>query len=192
MTITVIEKSNSFQSCLGFAYNFIASVERSRIMVDIISDTDINQYISEPKHIDKKFRERFHPNNLETINGYKRKKVVVVGRSGSRFKIHYRENPNRPFDFCVGLYLIQLRTNREFILTRYNGKHRHRNDKNSPRIYDFHIHRATERGQIECLTEEKYAEVTNRYNTAQQALDCLLADCGFYSDQPSLSQWGEF
>jgi len=66
-----------------------------------------------------------------------------------------------------------------FILRRYNGKsHEHKNNLESTNVfYDFHIHTATERYQREGTKEEYFAEITNRYSTVQEALNCLIEDC---------------
>lgn len=46
-------------------------------------------------------------------------------------------------------------------------------------VHDFHIHLATERYQEFGAREDAYAEPTNRYETFQDAVHCLLADASF-------------
>jgi hypothetical protein len=47
------------------------------------------------------------------------------------------------------------------------------------RFYDFHIHTATARYQARAMSEEAYAEPSDRFRDLHEALYCLLNDCGF-------------
>ncbi len=65
-------------------------------------------------------------------------------------------------------------------LRRYNGKsHRHSNPLEQEVFYDFHIHTATERYQLSGNREDTYAQTSGRYASLEEAIDCLLQDCGF-------------
>ena len=71
-------------------------------------------------------------------------------------------------------------SNQELRLRRYNGKsHQHTNPLEDQRFYDFHIHTATERYQASGNREDTYAEASSRYADLDQALGCLIDDCGF-------------
>lgn len=90
-------------------------------------------------------------------------------------------------DFSVILAVRVPQSNQVFRLRRYNGKsHEHTNHIEGQSFYDFHIHLATERYQEIGAREDTYAEPTDRYETFQDALRCLLADASF--DVPSEPQ----
>ena len=83
-------------------------------------------------------------------------------------------------DFSAILAVHIPQSNRLFRLRRYNGKsHEHTNSIEGDTFYGYHIHTATERYQEIGAREDAYAEVTDRYNDLDGALDCLLHDAGF-------------
>jgi len=65
-------------------------------------------------------------------------------------------------------------------LQRYNGKsHEHTNPIEGETFYDFHIHQATEKYQEMGAREDTFAKPTDRFADFQQAITCMLIDCGF-------------
>jgi len=93
-----------------------------------------------------------------------------------------RQSMLNPFDFSAILGYKVPGLNTIFRLRRYNGKHRHTNTIEKQSIQDFHIHTATERYQrFGGMKEDSFAEVTDRYQTLDTAVQCLLDDCGFSS-----------
>jgi hypothetical protein len=46
-------------------------------------------------------------------------------------------------------------------------------------FYDFHIHQATARYQEIGAKEDAYAEPSDRFSDFNQALSCMLKECGF-------------
>ena len=111
---------------------------------------------------------------------------------GSKFKIMIRQSTQNPLDFSLILGYIPSNSNVLFRLIRYNGKsHEHQNKlEKCPKFYDFHIHKATERYQLDdSFKEEHYAEVTKIYSDIHSALNCFIKDCNIIlpaSNQPSL------
>lgn len=93
---------------------------------------------------------------------------------GVSFLIYCRKNLDDTADFSCGLKLL-CGMDRTIILVRYNGyNHRHGS-------IDFkcHIHYATvENVRSRKYKDERYAEETTRYKNVDQALDCLIKDCG--------------
>ena len=73
------------------------------------------------------------------------------------------------------------------MLARYNGPgHEHGDIAFRP-----HIHRATEQAIADGLRPDSHAQETDRFDSLQGALACLIVDCavsGLHasSDQPSL------
>lgn len=75
--------------------------------------------------------------------------------------------------------LVLLLPDRELVLCRYNGKgHYHTNqlerDQAGP---GSHIHITTHRYIVGGKKPDGYAMATNRYNTLEGALYCLVTDC---------------
>jgi hypothetical protein len=97
-----------------------------------------------------------------------------------KFRLYKRQSQTDQDDFSCGL-TVYLPGGQELTLVRYNGaSHPHRNPIEKSRFaFRFHIHRATER-YIDYKgghSPEKYAEVTDKYTTLEEALTCLLTDC---------------
>lgn len=104
----------------------------------------------------------------------------IQGAHGSKFRLILRQSVFNPLDFSVILAYCTPTTNRIFRLRRYNGRsHEHTNRIEGDRFYDFHIHMATERYQELGMSEDAYAEPTERFADLPSALQCLLEDCGF-------------
>jgi len=145
----------------------------------ILSDREIATLIDEPKTIPVGLRPL---GRLVERNQHRRKDFEVIGASGSGFVLAIRQSMLNPFDFSVILGYKVPGFNTVFRLRRYNGKHRHTNTIERHPLYDFHIHTATERYQkLGGMKEDSYAEVTDRYQTLDTAIQCLLDDCGFIS-----------
>ena len=146
-------------------------------MPALYTDAPIDALIREPKTLPEgwprqiRWRER---------RGHARCEIDVEGREGGVFRLFFRKSKNHLLDFSVGLAVLVPRTNRVFRLIRCNGKgHRHRNQVEKAAFYDFHIHRATERYQSDGPPEDGFAVVTDRYDSFQGALDCLLSEGNF-------------
>jgi hypothetical protein len=154
-------------------------------MPKIISDKEISGYLSERKPFDPSILRNFNPS---IIKGHKKKSIEFNGEEGTQFRLYYRESMKNPLDFSVGLYIIREDTGEDFCLVRYNGKsHRHQNKcPKGPKFFDFHIHQATKECQEKGIKEEDFAVITKKYSTAKQALDCILHECGFRSEQQIL------
>jgi hypothetical protein len=145
----------------------------------ILSDSEIATLISEPKTTPSGLRPLTRP--IER-NQHQRKDFEITGASGNGYMLAIRQSMLNPFDFSAILGYKVPGLNTVFRLRRYNGKHRHTNTIEKQTIQDFHIHTATERYQrVGGMKEDSYAEVTDRYQTLDTAVQCLLEDCGFSS-----------
>lgn len=143
-------------------------------MTVIFTDNEIVDLVQESKPLSKQ------PHIiLKEKSGHKEQEIEIVGENGNRYVIILRESAYNQLDFSaiLGFYIPQ--TNNRFLLKRYNGKsHLHSNPlEGKESFYDFHIHEATERYQKAGFRAEHYASPTNRYNTLEQALECLYSDC---------------
>ncbi len=85
-----------------------------------------------------------------------------------------------PLDFSVILAYVVPNSNRLIRLRRYNGRsHHHSNPLEKEVFFGFHVHSATERYQRSGSREDSFAEPSDRYASLEEAIDCLLEDCGF-------------
>lgn len=94
------------------------------------------------------------------------------------FILYARQNEIDEDNFSCGLKLERPGKD-PVTLIRYNGSnHEHTNSIEKNCLdFQFHIHMATERYQDSGYKIDHFAEETNRYNTLQGAIKCLLKDC---------------
>ena len=89
----------------------------------------------------------------------------------ARFLIYQRENLLDQFDYSSGILYLP-RGASSLTLARYNGpSHEHREI-----VYRTHIHRASEKAIAAGLKPESDAEETDRFETLEGALACLVGD----------------
>lgn len=155
--------------------------------MDYLTDGEIAALIAEQKPLPPNYMSRMQ---LKPKRGHREREIDVTGGAGSEFRLILRENTLNVLDFSVILAYRPPRTNRLFRLRRYNGKsHEHTNMLEAVTFYDFHIHMATERYQQAGPREDAYAERTARYADFDEALRCMLDDCGFDTpDKPPGAQ----
>lgn len=105
-------------------------------------------------------------------------KVVGEGIEDMSFSIFVRQNNMIEDDFSAGL-IWNMPSGETLTLCRYNGSsHEHRNPLEETRLNrTCHIHTATQRYILKNKKAECFAEETNRYQTVEGALHCLLLDC---------------
>lgn len=141
-----------------------------------LTDEFIEALISSPKKvINPKAREVLKP-------GHKQVNYIVhaLDESGHEFQLFIRQNlaAGMEDDFSCGL-LWDAPNGETLILCRYNGaSHIHRNkieDKTLSLV--FHIHRATKKYIAANQNPDGFAYETNRYQTLDEALVCLISDC---------------
>ena len=89
----------------------------------------------------------------------------------ARFSVYQRQNLNDDSDFSCGITYLPP-GGPSLTLARYNGpSHVHGNIAYRP-----HIHRASERAIAAGRKPESEAEATNRFETLEGALACLMED----------------
>lgn len=156
----------------------------------MFTDADIAGLIIERKPLPRSFAEMIR---LKPKPGHREYELDITGGQGSEFRLILRQSVVNLFDFSVILAHRNQKSNQLFRLRRYNGKsHEHTNHLERETFYDFHIHFATERYQQTSWREDAYAEPTNRYGNFEEALECVLRDCGFESPSDPLPQQGLF
>ena len=141
------------------------------------SDQDIASLVGERKSLSQDWRVRLR---LRPKRGHQERDLDCTGDLGREFRVILRQNMLNTLDFSAILAVHIPDSNRLFRLRRYNGKsHEHTNSIEGDTFYGYHIHMATERYQEIGAREDAYAEVTDRYNDLDGALDCLRRDAGF-------------
>jgi len=153
-------------------------------MTDILSDHDIDVLTKQVKPLPEDYRAKIQ---IRPKRGHRQRELDLRGTDGGDFRLILRQSTFNPLDFSVILAHRLPNSNQLFRLRRYNGKsHEHTNSIENETFYGFHIHQATERYQQLGAREDTYAEPTERFSEFQQAISCLIEDCGF--DIPSNPQ----
>lgn len=156
----------------------------------MFTDAQIAALINERKFLSKSLDEMVR---LKQKPGHREFELDIVGGQGSEFRLILRQSVVNPLDFSIILAHRILKSNQLFRLRRYNSKsHEHTNHLERNTFYGFHMHLATERYQNTPWREDAYAELTDRYGNFDEALGCMLSDCGFESPSSSPSQPGLF
>jgi len=158
-----------------------------------LTDAQIASLLEEAKPLEADYRRLL---GTRPKRGHKERDLDIEGASGGAFRLILRQSDINPLDFSVILTYLIPRSNHTFRLRRYNGRsHRHTNKIERQTFYDFHIHMATERYQErDGFDEDDYAEPTGRFSTFEEALKCMLNDCGFKvprDSSPQLPLFGE-
>ena len=104
---------------------------------------------------------------------HKQRSFKAVGEGGEerRFEIYQREGLLDRSDFSCGIVYVALDGAR-LTLARYNGPGHEHGDI----LYRPHVHQATERAITAGRKPEREAEETQRYQTLEGALACLIED----------------
>ena len=146
-------------------------------MAAIFSDQDISNLIRERKPLPDDYRTRIQ---ARPKWGHKERELDIKGVDGGDYRLILRQSISNPLDFSIILAYRPPKSNQFFRLQRYNGKsHEHSNPIEGEIFYDFHVHQATERYQEMGAREDTYAKPTDRFADFQQAITCMLKDCGF-------------
>jgi len=126
---------------------------------------------------------------LRTKRAHKEGEFSITGDEDHCFMVILRQSSFNVMDFSAILGYRLPKSNSIFRLKRYNGKsHEHTNILENERFYDFHIHIATERYQLQGPHEDLYAVPTDRFSNLTEAVHCLFDDCGFVFPRESQMQ----
>jgi hypothetical protein len=146
-------------------------------MAIVLTDAEIEALLAERKSLPKDYCPR---TSLKPKRGHMESQRDLQGVDGSEFRLIVRQAAGNPLDFSVILAYGLPRSNRIILLRRYNGKsHEHTNPLEDETFYDFHVHEATERYQDSAHKDETFAKPTDRYANVEEAIDCLIRECGF-------------
>jgi len=154
-----------------------------------VTDTKIAELIAMPKRVNNPGSRSKTKDGHEQYN-YKLQSQV----DDYEFELYTRQNLRGGMEEDFSCGLSWLAPNGEsFTLKRYNGSaHKHKNHLEGNTLeYRPHIHLSTEKYVQANRKAEGFAEETNRYNSLQGALHCLVTDCnitGIKTEADSTSQ----
>ena len=153
-----------------------------------LTDAQIAALIAERKFLPDDYQGRIQ---TKPKRGHKERELDISGENGSEFRLILRQSSLNALDFSIILSYLVPGTTQLFRLRRYNGKsHEHTNSLESETFYDFHVHTATERYQLDSGgREDTFAMLTAEYSDLPGAIHCMLRDCNFifpHSAQGSL------
>ncbi len=144
-----------------------------------LADNDIEELIRVPKPLPADYRNRLRTRARPYSSQHEEAQLDVPIENRGTFRVIVRRNRINPMDFCVILGYVPPERTRLFRLRRYNGSHRHTNKLEGTDFHGCHVHYATQRYQEAGWDIDAYAEATERYGTADQALELLLDECNF-------------
>jgi hypothetical protein len=124
----------------------------------LLREAEIEALLAEEKALPARWRQRLFPQKDGNPRRHLHSQIEFDGVAGNRFRLVVRRSRHNPLDFSVILLLLER--GEEYRLRRHNGKHssRHTNRYEQQRGEPgsrlpscFHIHKATERYQLEDL-----------------------------------------
>ena len=154
-------------------------------MSRVLLDTEIAALLAESKPLPANWSSRL---TLREKGGqmHRQREIEIEGDGGHRFRVVVRQNVLNQLDFSVILVFADA-DGTDYRLVRFNGRHpsQHTNKWEKRKGLSnwsfrnrFHIHKATERYQVDGLEIDGYAEVTDRYDSFESALSEFVNENG--------------
>lgn len=168
-------------------------------MPRLLPETEIADLLAEQKPLPGNWRTRLAVKQ-KADQTFRQRDLELKGQQGHTFKLILRSNVLNPLDFSIVLVFVDD-DGTQYRLVRYNGRHPSQHTNKWEKIRQlsnaafrnrFHIHRATERYQMEGLEIDGYAEVTESYDSFESALEEFVKSNGLIvpeatgSDDPTL------
>lgn len=164
-------------------------------MPRVLTDAEIAELLAEPKPLPANWMSRLavRPKSDSTFT---HREFELQVKSGRRFRLILRGNTLNPLDFSL-ILIFRDQDGSEYRLIRFNGRHpsQHTNKWEKARSLPnaafrnrFHIHSATERYQVEGYEIDGYAEVTDRYDSFESALNHFVRSNGLSVPNPAESE----
>ncbi|MHB8261284.1 MAG: hypothetical protein ACYDCN_08850 [Bacteroidia bacterium] len=141
-----------------------------------LTDDKIADLLNCPKRLTNPQVRRTEKDGHEQFNY----KVVALDGTDHKFELYKRQNLREGMedDFSCGISWVAP-NGKSLTLKRYNGpSHNHPNHLEKTKLgYKCHIHIATEKYITSNQKPEGFAEETDKYNSLEGALHCLVTDC---------------
>lgn len=144
-----------------------------------LTDAEINDLIALPKYLPSDYRRRLKAKVRGFSAKHEEAKLEVPVDNTGTFRVIIRKNLVNLQDFSIILGYISQDKSGLIRLKRHNGIHEHTNKIEGITFREFHIHRATQRYQETGFDIDAYAEPTDKYSNADEALETFLDDCNF-------------
>ena len=151
-------------------------------MSRILQDAEIAALLAERKPLPANWRARLSV-KAKANQAFRQREFDARGDGGHEFRIILRRNELNLLDFSLVLKLVDA-DGADYILVRFNGRHpsQHTNKweklkklPNAAFRNRFHIHRATERYQVDGFEIDGYAEPADNYESFDSALEEFVA-----------------
>jgi len=146
-------------------------------MPRVLTDNEIAELLAEAKPLPANWGSRLTV-RAKADSTFTHRELDVAGAAGRKYRIVIRGNTLNPLDFSL-ILVFRDQDGSDYRLVRFNGRHpsQHTNKWEKSRKLPnatfrnrFHIHRATERYQLEGYDIEGYAEATDLYDSFETAL----------------------
>lgn len=144
----------------------------------MLTDAQIQELIAMPKRILNK-----EPANGHIEEGAQQRCNLTLAANppgNGEFEVFIRQNLEFVENFSIGLHCKPSAHPREITLIRYNGPHGEVSRDPDGHYAAYHIHRITQeelaKGSVE--PPEMRRELTDRYNTFEEALLVFFSDIG--------------
>ncbi len=154
-------------------------------MSRVLTDNEIAALLAEAKPLPTNWASRLAVRE-KAGQMHRQRELELLGGGGHHFRVILRQNLLNQLDFSIILTLVDA-DGSEYRLVRFNGRHpsQHTNTwekRNGLTDWSFrnrfHVHRATERYQVDGLEIDGYAEVTEGYNSFESALTEFVINNG--------------
>lgn len=147
-------------------------------MSRVLSDKEIAALLAERKPLPPNWRARLSV-KPKANQAFQQREFDVTGDGEHEFRIILRRNELNRLDFSLVLKLVDA-DGADYILVRFNGRHpsQHTNKweklkglPNAAFRNRFHVHRATERYQVDGFEIDGYAEPIDNYDSFESAME---------------------
>ncbi len=154
-------------------------------MSRLLTDTEITALLAEPKPLPSNWSSRLTVRE-KAGQIHRQRELELQGDGEHQFRVVLRQNILNQLDFSIILIFVDA-DGTDYRLVRFNGRHpsQHTNKWEKRKGLSnwafrnrFHIHKATERYQVDGLEVDGYAEVTERYDSFDSALTEFVNDNG--------------
>ncbi len=135
------------------------------------TEKELNALASMPKRVTNPGARWTDKPKLRPVHSQRIFQAEAQPDQEARFSVYQRQNLADPSDFSCGIS-YHLPGAPPLTLARYNGPSHEHGDI----AYRTHIHRASERAIAAGKKPESEAEETNRFQTLEGALACLIED----------------
>lgn len=137
----------------------------------LYTDEELYEFASMPKRVINPRAQWIEKPRRKPVHRQKGYKAVDQQGDGHHFSIYLRQNLVDDCDFSCGISYLP-RDGQPLTLARYNGPSHIHGDIS----YRPHIHRASEKAIVAGKKPDSEAEETERYDTLNGALACLVED----------------